>query len=371
MKTTGLVAGLLILIVILHDTFEVMLLPRRIRRPFRLVRLFFRSSWGLWSRTGRIVSAANARAQFYSLYGPLSMVVLLMFWGVALMLGFGLIQWGLGSGLASPTFGNEMYFSGVTFFTLGYGDFVPHTRLSKFFAVLEAGTGFGFIAVVIGYLPVLYQLFSRREAHVIQLDARAGSPPCAVTLLTRHSSEAGRAALDRLLERWEEWCAEVVESHLSYPMLSYYRSQHDNESWLAGVTTIMDTCALLLVGIQGIQSFQARMTFAVARLTVTELGRIFQISARPPDQDRLPPPEFARLRHMLNEAGLEFDDEQAEAELTRFRDTYEPFVNGLASYFVLPIPAWTPVEDALDNWQNSPRGRSAKQLVEAVPEKTT
>ncbi len=371
MKTIALVAGTLLLIIVLHDGFEVMLLPRRVRRQLRLVRLFFRWSWAIWSGVGRRFVGRNGRSQFFSLYGPLSMVVLLMVWGIALIISFGMIQWGLNAGFQpSPGLGNQLYFSGVTFFTLGYGDVVPHTRFSKVLAVLEAGTGLGFIAVVIGYLPVLYQLFSRREAHIIQLDARAGSPPCAVTLLTRHSSEAGRLALDRLLERWEEWCAEVVESHLSYPMLSYYRSQHDNESWLAGVTAIMDTCALLLVGLQGTQSFQARMTFASSRLAITELGRIFQIPARPLDTDRLPHAEFERMQHALSQAGLGFGDNEAEAELARFRATYEPFVNGLASYFVLPIPTWMPVEDTLDNWQNSPRGRSAKQLMETVPDKT-
>ncbi|MGI9072270.1 MAG: ion channel [Bryobacteraceae bacterium] len=267
------------------------------------------------------------------------MVMLLIVRAITLITGFGLIHWGLNLVSASPpSLWNQLYFSGETFFTLGYGEAVPRTQLSKVLAVVEAGTGFGFIAVVIGYLPVLYQLFSQREAHVIQLDARAGSPPSAVTLLSRHSSEAGRKALDRLLERWEEWCTEVVESHLSYPMLSYYRSQHDNESWLSSVSAIMDTCALLLVGIRGTQSFQARMTFAAACLTVTELGRIFQIAPRPLEDDRLPHEEFERMRRTLQEVDLTFDDDLAETELASFRSTYEPFVNGLASYFVLPVP---------------------------------
>ncbi|MDQ6666282.1 MAG: ion channel [Acidobacteriota bacterium] len=369
MPLVSFLAGLLILAVIIHDAFEVMLLPRRVRRSLRLVRIFFRVTWALWSGLGKRLAPGDGRAQFFSLYGPLSMVVLLIVWAGGLIAGFGLIQWCLNPAIQDPSLANQLYFSGVTFFTLGYGDVTPHTRLSKVFAVFEAGTGLGFIAVVIGYLPVLYQLFTRREAQVIQLDARAGSPPSAVTLLCRHSSEAGRIALDRLLERWEEWCAEIIESHLSYPMLSYYRSQHDNESWISAIAAIMDTCALLLVGLKSSQGFQARMTFATARLAITELCRIFEISGRPLDRDRLPHAEFQRMQRVLSEADWIFEDENPESELVAFRATYEPFVKGLADYFVLLTPPCMAPEGALDNWQNSPRGRSAKQLIEAVPEK--
>jgi hypothetical protein len=199
---------------------------------------------------------------------------------------------------------------------------------------------------------------------VIQLDARAGSPPSAVLLLARHTQPE---SLDRLLESWEEWCSEVVESHLSYPMLSYYRSQHDNESWLAAVAAIMDCCAILLVGLKGRHPFQARMTFAMSRLTITELTRIFQTPVQPPAVDRLPSDGFRRLRDALSKSELEFDDDDAENRLAAFRATYEPFLNGLSDYLLLPLPSWVPAEDSLDNWQNSPRGRSAKRLIDAVP----
>jgi hypothetical protein len=296
------------------------------------------------------------------------MVLLVLTWACGLVAGFGLLQWALSYSLKPvPSIFSQMYLSGTTFFTLGYGDSTPHTVPGKIVAVAEAGTGFGFIAVVIGYLPVLYQLFSQREAKVIKLDARAGSPPSAATLLCRHSRGNGIEALDRLLDVWEGWCSEIIESHLSYPMLSYYRSQHDNESWLAAVTAIMDTSAVLLVGLQDRQPFQARMTFAMARLAITELNRIFQTPIRAPEYDRLPPAAFVTLRGILAEAGLHFNDEDAEDRLKAFRATYEPFLNGLSLYLLLPIPPWFAVENELDNWQNSPRGRTAKQLVESDP----
>jgi hypothetical protein len=261
----------------------------------------------------------------------------------------------------------HFYFSGVTFFTLGYGDVTPHTPLLKVLAVTEAGTGFGLIAIVIGYLPVLYQLFSRRETHVIQLDARAGSPPTAGMLLGRHGADADLEELYRLLREWEQWSAELVESHLSYPMLSYYRSQHDNESWLAGLTAVIDSCALVLTGLKGVRTFQARMTFALARLALTELTRMFHVSPHALAPNRLAAPAFEQLREELAGAGLQFCEEPtAQGKLAEFRATYEPFLHGLSEYFLLPLPPWRPRGEDIDNWQNDAQGQKAKELVEEV-----
>jgi hypothetical protein len=286
-------------------------------------------------------------------------------WAVGLVVGYGTLYWALG-GMHTSWF-DRAYFSGVTFFTLGYGDLVPHTRLEKFLVVTEAGTGLGFVAAVIGYLPVLYQLFARREARVIMLDAAAGSPPSALTLLIRHAEGQSMRELEDLLRDWQQWSAELLESQLSYPMLAYYRSQHDNQSWLAALAAIMDTCALLMVGFSGVRTFQARLTFSTARQAVVEMGRVFNAGARPNDRDRLPAHDFIRLQVQLREAGLQFgDNSEPERTLTAFRHTYEPFLEGLAQYLSLTLPGWLPGENRLDNWQNSPRGKSAKQLVEAL-----
>ena len=288
----------------------------------------------------------------------------MVFWAFILINAFAFLFYALQP--ASGLF-RMLYMSGVTFFTLGYGDVIPQTRLSKAIAVFEAGTGFGFIAIVISYLPVLYQMFSRREMHVIQLDARAGSPPVAVTLLVRHLEGGGNRFLYQLLHRWEEWASEMVESHLSYPMLGYYRSQHHNQNWLVAMCAIMDTCALCLVGLRDVETFPAKMTFATARLALLELSRIFELAPKTNAQERLPPSDFQELYEQLRKAGVEFSDpKEAEARLREFRATYEPFIMALSDYLLIPLPGWLP-SDELDNWQNSPRGRTAKALVESTP----
>lgn len=364
------IGGLAILLIaaILHDAFEVMLLPRRIKSERRIVRYFFKGTWSAWSGVGRRISAEDRRHDFLGLYGPLSLIVLIIVWAIGLIVAFGTVFWALNpSQFTRHHWLNQAYFSGVTFFTLGYGDIVPHAAWSKVVAVFEAGTGLGFIAMVIGYLPVIYQLFSRREAHVITLDALAGSPPSAGRLLIRYAEGESLHQLDALLREWQQWCAELLEGQLSYPMLSYYRSQHDNQSWLAALTAIMDTCVLVMVGLDGVRTLQARLTFATARLACIEIGRVLGAGPRPSSLDRMTSSNFQQLRSAFDENELCFVDEsKAEERLASFRDTYEPFLNGLAEHLILPLPCFALPDQPMDNWANSPRGRSAKRLIEAV-----
>lgn len=368
-KAIVAIVSLFVLLIVLHDAFEVMLLPRRVKSRLRIVRFFFRSTWSFWSGFARRIASDDKRHNVLSLYGPLSLVLLLIVWAAGLMIGFGSLYWALDfSQSEHHSWFDQLYFSGVTFFTLGYGDIVPRTLLTKILVVIEAGTGLGFIAMVIGYLPVLYQLFARREAQVIMLDAVAGSPPTAATLLSRHAEGQSLDDLEDLLREWQQWSADLLESQISYPMLAYYRSQHDNQSWLAALTAIMDVCVLMMVGFKGLRTFRARLAFSTARHAVVEMGRVFQVGTRPLSEDRLSSVDFHQLRQSLAEAGLLFADESvAEQTLIAFRNTYEPFLSGLAYYLVLSLPSWLPTQDQLDNWQSNPRGKTAKKLVESIP----
>ena len=146
--------------------------------------------------------------------------------------------------------------------------------------ICESGMGLGLVALVIGYVPVLYQAFSRREVSVALLDARAGSPPTSTELLRRHAFEGGQEALTVLLAEWERWSAEILESHISYPLLCYYRSQHDNQSWLSALVAMLDSCALLISIMEGASARQAQLTFAMARHALIDLGHVFHLEAQ-------------------------------------------------------------------------------------------
>jgi hypothetical protein len=369
----AMLVGIALLLIVLQDAFEVMLLPRRVQRNLRFMRLYFRAIWSIWSGLGARLPAGARRERFLSVFGALSMVLLFAIWATALILAFALIEWSLQapatlSDDVISALSEQAYMSGVTFFTLGYGDVVPHTAGARLVAVCEAGTGIGFIAVVIGYLPVLYQLFSRREAHVIQLDGRAGSPPTAGTMLARHAEADGLDKLDDLLREWEVWGSDLLESHLSYPMLAYYRSQHDNQSWLAALACVMDTCALVLVGVEAIRPLQARMTFTMARQVVVEMARSFHIQpSRYDGGNRLDAAGFARLMAVFEQSGVGWaGGPQAEETLAALRATYEPLLDGLCRYLLLPLPAWTAGEDDADHWERGPRGLIASHLIEQL-----
>src|SRR5882762_7105786 len=350
--------GVAILIIVVWDAFEVIILPRLVTRRFRLSRLFYKSLWTLWRFCARLIPARKIRKSSISIFGPISLLILVAVWAVGLVLSFGLMQYGAGSALSvagmTPSFWTDAYLSGTTFFTLGLGDVVPRSGMARALVVVEGGLGFGFLAGVIGYLPFIYGSFSKREVSISLLDSRAGTPPTAGELLRRHSYPHGQDALRQLLKDWELWSAELMESHLSYPVLAYFRSQHDNQSWIASLTAILDTCALLKVGIDGACEKQAELTFAIARHAVVDLAQVFKTPPRTPPVDRLPAEDLRRIRDTLAQHGLKLlDGGEADLKLAQLRNMYEPYIFALASYLLQPLPPWIPVKKGKDNWQTT------------------
>ncbi len=375
MRIVAIVVSLIMIIGTLQDGFETVILPRKVSRRFRLSNMFYVSTWIAWSAIGRKMRPGNRREFYLGYFGPLSLIMLIIAWATLLVVGYALLQWGIAAPLISPeriaTFGTDLYLSGVTFITLGFGDVAPLSGLGRFIAVVEAATGFGFLALIISYLPVMYQAFSRRETDISLLDARGGSPPSASELLRRHSRQQNLDGLPDYLKDWEVWSAQVLESHLSYPLLMYYRSLHERQSWLAALTTILDTCALLIVGIEEVNIPTARFTFAIARHAAVDLAQIFGTPPMNPKESRLPPEEFARLRDSLAEVGLHFRRaEDAEQRLTDMRRIYEPFVHALADHLLVNLPPWVPATRTVDDWQTSAWDHFAQWSPDKIEEIT-
>ena len=349
------VLGFVLLSAALWDAFEVIISPRRVTRRFRLTRAFYRSSWWLWSAVARSIADQNRRETYLGIFGPLSLVMLLGVWATAIVAGFAMMHWGLETPLnvapGTAPFSTYLYMSGTTFFTLGLGDVTPMGAPGRALTVVEAGMGFGFLAAIISYLPaILYQAFSSREVSISLLDARAGSPPTAGELLRRHGNDMRE--LGQLLYDWERWSAELLETHLSYPVLAYFRSQHTNQSWLAALTAILDTCALIIAGVNDGPTRQAELTFAMARHAVADLAQIFARSRQPVlAPDRLPSSSLTALRDMLAKAGITVQDGTAEQKLHDLRQMYEPHVQRLSHYLLMSLPPWFPPTATLDTWQ--------------------
>jgi hypothetical protein len=350
--------SLALILFIMLEGFETMVWPRRVTRPYRLVRFLYRNFWLLWRGVAARLPAGKRRETFLSVFGPLSILCLFATWVLGLIFGFGLLHWSLGTPLSATgdrgDFTTYFYLSGTTFTTLGYGDVTAGTTLGRLMTVAEAGLGFGFLAVIIGYLPVLYQAFSRREVAISLLDARAGSPPTAGQMLLRAARAGNAAATDGFLAEGERWAAEVLESHLSFPVLSFYRSQHDNQSWLATLAVMLDTCALVMAGVRGRDPYQSQLTFAMARHAVVDLALVFHTPPLLTEPDRLPAERLAELRTLLREAGLEMREGKAtDDKLAELRGLYEPFLNALAHYFAFQLPPFLPDKATVDNWQTS------------------
>jgi hypothetical protein len=286
---------------------------------------------------------------------------LLVIWAWGLVFGFGLLQWAARPDLTPAgtkiSLWTYLYFSGTNFFTLGLGDIMPLTTQAKILTMIEAGLGLGFLALIVGYLPALNQSFARREETISLLDARAGSPPTALEMLRRHSQDTGLNELERFLNLWERWSSELLESHLSYPVLAYFRSQHDNESWIGALTAILDTTSVIMAYMSGPCRNQAELTFAMARHAVADLSIVFDTPPCEPDHDRLPPADLDRLTTELTGLGFALSTEvTVNRKLKDFREMYEPYLYALAGHLCLDVPPWIPATGQVDNWRTSTWG---------------
>lgn len=362
MHPFAIAAGISIIIAVLLDAFETVVLPRRVRRHFRISIWFYRYTWRPWAKLTSHMKSQAGRESSFGYFGPLSLILLLGLWACSLIFGFALLQYGSGEHLLTSqpmTFRLLLYHSGETFFTLGYGDITPVTNLSRVLSVTEAGLGFGFLGVVIGYLPTIYSAFSRREIEISLLDARAGSPPSAAELLTRAATSPDQRTLDQLFRDWERWAAEVLESHLSYPVLSFYRSQHSNQSWLGALTVILDATALVIAGIDGVSTEQAKWTFKMARHAVVDLAQVVNARHDPNAPDRLSSEDLSLIRTQLTDKGLRLrTDAEAESKLGQLRMQYEPYAIAMARNLYIPLPPWIRRDQIKDNWQAGPWDRT-------------
>jgi hypothetical protein len=363
MHILATLVGIAIVLTVLLDAFETVILPRRIRRALRLSTWFYRSTWVPWIKIARRIRSANQQENFLGYFGPLSLIMLLALWAAGLIFGFTLMQFGAGDHVQlrgqSVSFYGLLYHSGETFFTLGYGDIVPISTIARFLSVLEAGMGFGFLGAVIGYLPTIYSAFSKREIEISLLDVRAGSPPTSAELLGRFGSSLRQDILDQIFRDWERWAAEVLESHISYPALSFFRSQHSNQTWLGALTTILDATSLIIAGVDGIKSDQAKSTFAMARHAVVDLSQIVNARYDPHMADRLPADDLTKLRRALSDRGLKFPDGvESEQKLVYLRSLYEPYAIAMARNLFITLPPWIHSEKRKDNWQAGPWDRA-------------
>jgi hypothetical protein len=352
MNVGAAILGLAVLVIAVTDAFQTVVVARHAHKLPALTRLFYRLTWTPFSSVMARVRSEERRDRYVGIYGPIALLLLLALWAFTLIMAFAFLQWSieLQRNGEQSSFSYAIYFSAATFFTLGPGE--PENIASRYLMVLEAGLGFSFLGLVISYLPVLYQSFSSREVHILLLDARAGSPPSAAQLIRRGGSDP--AVLEKWLAAWEAWALDLLQSHLSYPMLAFYRSQHHNQSWLSALTTVVDVSALVMVSGDDRLKRQAEFTFAAGRHALVHTASVFQMRPGDLQVDRLPADDFSRLRDAIAAGGTSLSlNLIVEEELARLRTSYEPYASMLGRYFLMPLPPWLPTKATADNWQVS------------------
>jgi hypothetical protein len=341
MRWIALPAGILILLWTLFDVFRTLVTPRAARGRSRLSRILFQMLWRPWRWISMRRKTVLARERLLATAAPFLFFLLLVGWVSLALLGYSLILWspafvhGLGAGDAS--FADALYASGTALFTLGLSN-GPATGWTRAVLVIEAATGLGLFAVVIAYLPVLYQAFNRREVGVLLLDARAGSPPSGPELLHRMGSAGLPSSLPQLFAEWERWVADVLETHMSYPLLALFRSPHDNTSWVTALGSVLDAATLLITSVDDEPDERAKLLYGTGVHAVEDLFFYFRLTEREAAIQR---DEFEDVLQDMKDDGFSVRPvDEAFASFTAKRATYAPRLDAIAVLLVAPPALW-------------------------------
>ena len=331
--------GVLLLVLALWDLFETVVVPRPTPGRFRIGRYIVRGSWrGLRA----ILNARPARSHdtVLGLFAPAATVALLGAWLVTLIVGYGLILFALRDELrpVPPDLGSTVYFAASSVLTLGFGDIVAIDAPARIVVVVAAVTGLGTVALVVTFLFSLYGSYQRREIRVVALQAAAGAPPSAVALLENYAQLGLVGRLPDLFLEWESWAVEVLDSHIAYPLLGFFRSSHDNLSWISALGTILDATSLVLTTITGVPRGEAKLAKRVGTHLVEDIYNLGFHSDGPTGLDR---EAFDAACRRLEEAGYTLEAHDAAwPHFEAARATYAPRLEAMARYWATPATSW-------------------------------
>jgi hypothetical protein len=340
----SVVAGTAVIVLVLADVFQSVVVPRAVGRRWRISFVLWSAFWSLWPSLAWTLYAGHddKREDFLAVFAPFMLVLLLLVWAAGLIFGFGLVFWGLRGGLTPSiqSFGQAFYFSGTSVMTVGFGDLVGKTAGTRFFSIVAAVSGFSLFSIVTAYLFLLFASFQTREAFVVALGARAGTPPSGVNLLCIAGYSETRDDLGRLMIDAQQWAAQLMESHLAYPGLAFFRSSHDYESWVGTLGTLLDAATLLMTTVEGARSGQSRLFFNLGRHATGDLARYFHLEDALHDAG-IERAEFERACDRLESAGYALRERNdAWNRFAELRSTYAGHLNAMAAFFEIPPLQW-------------------------------
>jgi hypothetical protein len=342
------VAGAIVIVATLLDVFQSVVTPRPAAGRLRISRYATRLLWAATRWVALRLRDHRRREGLLGSFGPAGVLVYLFLWLILLVFGYGLVLNALADQVRPhpADLGTSLYFAGTSLFTIGFGDYVGTTMVARAVSLAAGATGLGVLALVITFLFSLYGAFQRREVAVVTLEASAGAPPSGVTLLETYAMGGIVEELPQLFQRWQEAAAEILDSHLSFPILAYFRSSHDNDSWVSSLGAVMDATTLVLTTIDGSESPVTRGVKGWAKLSRAVLGHCIEdmvISFRLPDEREtgVGLEDYREARDRLERAGYGLRPEaEAWEAFRRIRAEYAGRVNALAEYWASPPAQW-------------------------------
>ena len=358
-----IVVGIAVLLFMFNDLFQSVILPRpSVYRVPLASQLLVRELWAVWRWLGNRRRRPERRENFLGTFGPAALLFLLAFWGLSLVLGYGLVLDGLRSQLQPPPSGfwTSIYFSAGTLLPLSYGDRVPVGGVAQVVVLAESANGVILVALVISLLFSLYQSFQSREERVVTLDALAGAPPSGLQILETSATDRMPHRLDETFDEWRQWSASVLESHLAYPILFYFRSSHDNEAWLNSFGAVMDAAPLVLSLIDHESVGAARLMSKVGNHLVEDV--VWYFGVKQTTDVGVERHEFEEARARLHAVGYRCrDTETAWAEFMELRRRYASPLNQLAHGLVIIPARWIGDRSYLPHRSPSARRRPGRR----------
>ena len=341
MNIVDLVAGGAIVLVVLFDVFQTVVLPRPTPAVFRPSAGIIGLLWAMTHDLALRLRSPGRRELILGTFAPFIVVLLLVTWVVLLILGYGLVLFALHGDVhpVPENLGTALYFSGVSMVTLGFGDYVATGAAARIIVLLEAGNGLGIVALVITFLFTLFGAYQRRETLVISLSARAGAPPSGLVLLETYAKFGMVADLAHVFANWEAWSAEVLDSHLSYPLLAFFRSTHDNKSWISALGAVLDAAALILTVVEDGPRGPAYFLQSVGTHLVGDLGQHFRLDGQ--GDPYVEEAEFGSACERLAAAGYRLRDAATSwVAFAKLRGEYAGILNAMAKRWATPPALW-------------------------------
>jgi len=340
-QVIGSVVGVIIIVVVFYDLFQTVVLPRPAVGKMQLARKVVRPMWLVWRWVSQRTSRLERSEARLAAFAPVALLTIFLIWAAALVLGYGLLINGLAQQIrpSPPDFITSIYISASTLVPLAYGDFVPEGFLARTVIIAESATGVVIAALAITLLFSLYESFRAREELVVSLDALAGAPPSAVQLLETTAKHHMRPPLDDTFDDWRKWTAMVLESHLGYPLLIYFRSSHDNEAWINSFGAVMDAAVLTLSTLDDGSDGPAHLMFTVGNHLVEDMSWVFNIKSS--DDPIVERSEYDAAVQRLMKAGYKIKDTEAGwKKFAEMRAKYATGLNQMALWLVIPPAQW-------------------------------